>query len=190
MGQVTTNTQVWTPDAADLNEPDVYLASMAASIENGIGPRLALQEQAIGLKASLSAGAWTIPGGNPQTVVPYVVSSSRGDFNQGFTYSAGTATVVTPGMYFVTASIGPNGDTSTPAGKGIKIQVEKNGSFIAGNEVAGAPNWISAPASAVVSCVAGDTIRAKASYVNSSTGITNNDFSSHMSIVMVQAIPS
>lgn len=188
MGQVTTNTQVWTPDADDLNEPDVYLATMSASIENGIGTRLALQEKAIGLKVSLGSGGWTIPAGNPASVVPYAVTAFRGDFNQGFTYSAGTATIVTPGMYFITASIGPNGNTDGGA-KGIKIQVEKNGAFIAGNEVSGAANWISAPASAVVNCIAGDTLRAKAGYVNSATGIGTNDFSSHMSIVMVQAVP-
>lgn len=188
MGQTTANLQIWTPDEADIDAPDVYLATMSASIENGTGERLKLQEKAIGLKVSLDAAAWTIPAGNPATVVPYAVTSSRGDFNQGFTYAAGTATIVTPGMYFVTASIGPNGDTSG-ASKGIKIQVEKNGAFIGGNEVAGAPNWISAPVSGVVNCVAGDTLRAKAGYVNSATGIGNNDFSSHMSIVMVQAVP-
>ena len=188
MGQTTANLQIWTPDEGDLDEPDVYLAAMSASIENGAGVRLSLQEKAIGLKVSLGSGAWTIPGGNPASVVPYAVTTARGDFNQGFTYNGGTATIVTPGMYFVTASIGPNGSTEGGA-KGIKIQVEKNGAFIAGNEVSGAPNWISAPASAVVNCVAGDTIRAKAGYVNSSSGIGNNDFSSHMSIVMVQAVP-
>ena len=188
MGQTTTNLQIWTPDTSDKHKLDVVLATMAASLENGVGPRLQLQEMAIGLKVSLDAGAWTIPAGSPATVIPYAVTASRGDFNKGFTYSAGMATIVTPGMYFVTASIGPNGDTSGSS-KGIKIQVEKNGAFIGGNEVAGAPNWISSPVSAVVNCIAGDTIRAKAGYVNSATGIGNNDFSSHMSIVMVQAVP-
>lgn len=189
MGQTTPNLQIWTPDRDDLNEPDVYLATMAASIENGTGERLKLQEIAVGLKVSLNGNQWQIPSGNnATTVVPYTVTPNRGDFNQGFTFASGTATVQTSGMYLLTASIGPAADTSA-GGKGVKIIVEKNGLFVAGNELPGAVAWIGSSVSVVVNCVTGDTLRAKAT-ITGATGTTpNNDNSSYMSIAMIQAVP-
>ena len=188
MGLYTSLAQVWYPDETDTAEFNTLLATLASSIENGLQPRLALQEKAIGLKVSLNQNEWQIPGGNPSAVIPYRQTGTRGDFNQGFTFSGGTATVQTPGMYFMTASIGPAVDTST-GGKGIKIIAQKNGVQIAGSEVPGAVAWVGSPVTCVVNCVAGDTLRAIAGITNSATSAPNNDVSSHMSIAMVQAIP-
>lgn len=186
MGAFTVVDQIWYPDLTDIDQPNTWAAHIAQSISDGIGKRLAKQEVSVGLKASLDFQTYTIPAGNPSAVVPYVITANRGDFNNGFTLGAGTATVQTPGMYMVAASIGPSADTT---GKSVKVQIEKNASFVVGSEFPGSATWIAAPATCVLNCIAGDTIRVKAGYMNSSSGVLNNDFTSHFSIVLVQAAP-
>lgn len=189
MGFLTTKAKVWYPALTDKMQLHTLFSTLASSIENGLGPRLERQEIAVGLKVSINQGGWAIPAGGATTVVPYSMTNTRGDFNNGFSFAAGVATVQTSGMYLVTASIGPAADTST-GGKGVKISVEKNGVFVAGNEAPGAVAWLGSTVTCVVNCVPGDTIRAKAGITNATGATNNNDNSTHMSIALVQALPS
>jgi hypothetical protein len=190
MGNVTSDLLIWTPDDNDTAEPDVYLATMAQSLEDGAGARLRLQEVSVGLKASI--GTYTIPHvanpGTPTAVLPFTVTSTRGDFNKGFTFSGGVATVQTAGMYIVTAGVGPNGASSA---NGFKIRIRKNTTAIITSETAmHGTIWVSGSSSAVLNCVAGDTISVLASI----TGAANNSYTAnpdatYLSIAMVQATP-
>lgn len=187
MGVLTGDLAIWTPDGADLNEPDVYLKTMAQSIQDGAGARLTLQEKAIGLKASVSTGVYTIPYGAP-TTIPYAVFAGRGDFNQGFTFAAGVATVTVAGMYLVTTALGTN---SAQNGAAVKVSLYKNALFIAAHEgTQGATVWGSAVVTAVLNCVPGDTISARGGITAAGpSSQTNSGETTHVSIVMVQAIP-
>lgn len=190
MGNITSDLLIWTPDEADLAEPDVYLATMSASMEDGLGSRLRLQEIAVGLKASI--GSYTIPHvpnpGTPTAIVPFTVTATRGDFNNGFTFSGGVATVQTAGMYVVTAGIGPNAASST---NGFKIRIQKNSTAIITAETAmDATIWVSGSANTVINCVAGDTISVLASITGSTaSGYAANADATYLSIAMVQAVP-
>lgn len=189
MGNVTADLLVWTPDEDDTAEPDVYLATMSQSLEDGVGERLRLQELSVGLKASI--GSYTIPHvpnpGTPTATVPFTVTATRGDFNNGFTFSGGVATVQTPGMYIVTAGVGPSGASSV---NGFKIRIQKNSTAIITSETAmHSTIWVAGSASSVINCVAGDTIRVLASI----TGSTVNSYAAsadatYLSIAMVQAL--
>lgn len=184
MGQVTTNTQVWTPGVEDLNEPDVYLATMSASIENGIGPRLALQEQAIGLKAGLSAQVTLT---TAEATMPVVINTANGNFTQGLTIAGGIVSVTTPGMYMVSGSVGiqPSGTATTTA-----MKLYKNSTVIVGDEQLSTNSFYQgSKATSVINCVAGDTIKMTGRCA-SGTVLTAADQSlSHLSVVMVQAVP-
>lgn len=190
MGNVTADLLIWTPDENDTAEPDIYLATMSASMEDGLGERLRLQEVAVGLKASI--GTYTIPHvpnpGTPTAILPFTVTAGRGDFNNGFTFSGGVATVQTPGMYIVTAGVGPNGASSV---NGFKIRLRKNTTAIITSETAmHGTIWVSGTASSVVNCVAGDTISVLASITGSTVNTyAANPDATYLSIAMVQAVP-
>ena len=153
---------IYYPDSNTLMNFDAILATMASSIQNGIGKRLALQEIAVGLKASLQG--WTIPkSNNAIIVVPYVISSGLADFNQGFTFQNGIASVQTAGMYLVTASVGPAFPDSS-GNAGTKVNILKNNVVFAASEVPlSGVVWTNAQATSVINCVPGDTISVKAS---------------------------
>lgn len=179
---------IYYPDSNTLMNFDAILATMASSIQNGIGKRLALQEIAVGLKASVQG--WVIPKGNSATtVVPYIISTGLADFNQGFTFQNGIATVQTAGMYLVTASLGPSGSATSG---GAKVNILKNSIMFASSEVPFSSTvWINSQATSVINCVPGDTISVKGTLTGppSSTHITEAT-TTYMSIAMVQAIPS
>lgn len=190
MGNVTSDLLVWTPDEADTSKPNVYLATMSASLEDGVGERLRLQEIAVGLKASI--GTYTIPHvpnpGVPTAVIPFTVTAGRGDFNNGLTFSGGVATVQTPGMYIVTAGVGPNGSSGS---NGFKIRIRKNTTAIITSETAmHGTIWVSGSVSSVVNCVEGDTISVLASITGSAVNsfVASQD-ATYLSIAMVQAVP-
>lgn len=186
MGLYTPNSQVWYPQTSDTAEINTLLATMASSIEEGVGARLKHQEIAVGLKASLDTGVWTLPITTPGQI-PYVVSSGRGDFNNGFSFTNGTATAQTAGMYLVTASLGPAGSVN---GGGIKVVIYKNGLFIAGNEVAMTTTvWVGSTATAVLNLVPGDTVHARGAITTNGAVITNSAETTHLSVTLVQALP-
>jgi hypothetical protein len=96
MGAYTDTAQVWFPDDADTSKLDVLLATMASSIEDGLGARMTQQELNKGLLVSLSS-TYMLPAASALGVVPYTVGSPG--YNNGVTLSAGVATIVTPGLY-------------------------------------------------------------------------------------------
>lgn len=187
MGFLTTKAKVWYPALTDKMQLHTLFSTLASSIENGIGPRLELQEKAIGLKASVGNGNWNLPATTP-TTIPYTVSGINGDFNNGFTFAGGTATVQTPGMYLVTATVGTQGGVT---GRGMKVQVMWKGVFIAGTETAQLDGiWGSTMTTVVLNCQAGDTISARAAVTGpGAAAMPNNGESCHMSITLVQALP-
>jgi len=109
---------IWTPDADDNLDPEVWSAAMGGSIMNGLGDRMNKQE------AKVSLRAWTpVPFdvistglGDAYKTVPLDVSGYNGvrspdpDFNtgnhaEGITIAGNVATVVTSGLYSITGQI-------------------------------------------------------------------------------------
>jgi hypothetical protein len=187
MGAFTVVDQIWYPDVTDIDQPNVWAAHIAQSVSDGIGKRLARQELTVGLKASVDSSVYTIPYG-PATLIPYSVTSGRGDFNNGFSFSAGVATCQTPGMYSVTASLGTN---TAQNGAAVKVQVYKNALFIASSETTQtATVFGTAAVSCVLNCAIGDTISAKGGITAAGpSNQLNSDQTTHMSIALVQALP-
>lgn len=189
MGAFTPLDDVWYPDEDDTAEQNVNLATMASSIEEGIGARLRHQEIAVGLKASLVAGT-QIP--NLPATAPYQVTSANGDFAQGLTINAGVVTVATAGMYIVSASlsINPGADQRTTA-----VVLRKNNTELAGAEVVQSPRYYqTSTANCVVNCVAGDTLRVYYYSAGTSTGLPPTPIAANLalssfSVSMIQALP-
>jgi hypothetical protein len=103
----TTASGIWTPDEHDNLDPEVWSAAMASSIEDGIGGRLAKQEQRVGAKISIDA-ATTVP--STGIIFPLVVAGngyaySFGNFMTGMTLAGGVLSVTTPGLYLLISSI-------------------------------------------------------------------------------------
>lgn len=148
-----------TPDEGNTLDPEVYLAAMAESIEEGIGERLNKQEQAIGLAAGIAIG--TTVGFAPGIIAPYEILTGEECFTQGMTLEGGIVTLTVPGMYFISCSAALETIANEPAnaGRTIALQIYKNGVQLAGCEVeANADNWSTAQANKVVNCIAGDEL--------------------------------
>ena len=110
MGNVTSDLLVWTPDEDDLAEPDVYLATMAASMEDGLGSRLRKQESFIGCNLSLASN---FAAGGTIVQVPFAIVNSY-NFNEGMTVSGGQVTVPMNGIYTVQVVANYLGANATP----------------------------------------------------------------------------
>ena len=124
MGSTTADLLIWTPDDNDSAEPDVYLKTMAESIEDGVGDRLRLQELAIGLKAGFTSVPAALT--STLTVAPVTINASNGSFKQGLDISGGVVTVVTPGMYLVSGSLG----VTNTAGHTAKMDIRKGATVL------------------------------------------------------------
>lgn len=186
MGFLTAKAKVWYPAITDKMQLHTLFSTMASSIENGLQPRLELQEKAIGLKASVADSTFTFTG-SVQTI-PYVINANTGDFAQGMSITNGIVTVGTPGMYLVTASIGASTGTNT----GMKLMMYKNNTNIAIAEVPqNGSIWVNSSGTSVVNCVTGDTLYVKGSCSNIGAGTTLNKqtAANYISVAMVQAIP-
>jgi hypothetical protein len=109
MGNVTSDLLIWTPDQDDLGDPDIYLATMAQSLEDGTGERLRKQEQFIG--CNLGVSAFTADGTIKQ--VPFANINSW-NYNLGMTVSGGAVTVPVDGIYTVQVNANYLGATTTP----------------------------------------------------------------------------
>lgn len=186
MGQLTLNAKVWYPSTTDTAEINVLMATLASSIENGLQPRLALQEKALGLKASIPDNTFAIS--STATVLPYQVTAGFSDFNNGFTLTAGVATVTVAGMYLVTATCG----ATTGSGTGIKIYLQKNGSVLAVAELPQSTAiWVNPQVTTVLNCVPGDTISVRGAWTAGSGSTTlRQQETNYLSIAMVQALPA
>lgn len=136
MGNVTSDLQIWTPDGADLGDPDIYLATMAASIEDGTGERLRKQEQFIGCNLGLSA-VLTVS----TTIIqaPFAVNQTW-NYNDGMTVSGGTVTVPVDGIYTVQVVANYLGTTTTASR--INTYLYLNGSAIQFSATYGNTNTI------------------------------------------------
>lgn len=110
MGNVTADLQIWTPDEADSGEPDIYLATMSASIEDGVGVRLRKQEAFIGVNLGLSS-AFVADGTIRQ--VPFGILNSW-NFNEGMTVSGGSVTIPMDGIYQVCLNANFQSQTTSP----------------------------------------------------------------------------
>ena len=106
---------IYYPENTTDMELDTILATMASSIQNGIGKRVAKLETFVGcnlgLATPLDAGT-----AGAVTKAPFAVQAtgSPANFNQGMTISNGTVTVPEDGIYTVafTANFQPTGTGS------------------------------------------------------------------------------
>lgn len=157
MGAYTPIAQVWYPDLTDTAKLNTLLASMASSIEDGLGQRMVKQETVKSLLGSVTAGStWTLANAIEATV-PY--SINPGGYNDGMTLASGTITIGTPGLYFFQASV-----LTTQTNGYVDLQLQRNGGTFSRALNAGSPAGAGigpAVAGGVFNCVAGDTIRAR-----------------------------
>jgi len=191
MGNVTADLNIWTPDENDPAEPDVYLATMAQSIEDGTGERLRLQEVAVGLKAGI-AGGTGIP--MATAIAPFTITAANGNFKQGLDIAGGVVTVDTPGMYLVTASLGIQ--PKATADRTTAVDLYKGNTKLAGAELMQSSNYyITSVASCVVNCIAGDTLYVKwhsaaPAGVSSTATMAADSALTQFTVAMIQAVPA
>lgn len=107
---ITNADGIVTPDEGNTADPAVYLAAMADSISEGIGTRLAKQEQVAGIKASLPA-PWDFAG--TFNIVPLTIGSGS-DYVTDVGFAGGIATVTVAGLYAVSVSITMNFGPDVP----------------------------------------------------------------------------
>lgn len=126
MGNTTSDLLIWTPDEDDTAEPDVYLATMAQSLEDGAGARLRKQERTASMLANLPGNQnFTI--GTPATV-NFTINSAVG-YNDGMTLTGGKVQVTEAGLYFFSANC--LGAVSGTTGTGfMQMQIRKNAKVI------------------------------------------------------------
>lgn len=195
MGALTPIDKVYYPDKTDIDQPNVYLATMAQSIEDGIGARLRQQEVAVGLKAGIAPGTG-IPVND--VIAPFTIRSDNGGFNEGFDLAGGIATVKTKGLYIIAASAGINPSENIPANvsRTVSVTVYKGTTPLAGAEVLSSVNYYqSAAATTVISCVPGDTLHIKWHSagpwgVTGNAQMANSSVLTYLSIALVQALPA
>jgi hypothetical protein len=183
MGNVTSNLQIWSPDEDDQHEPDVNMATMAASIENGVGPRLNLQEMAIGLKAGFTSPPTL---SSTMTNAAVTINTSNGSFKQGLDISAGIVTVITPGMYLLSGSVG----VDNVSGHTAKIELRKGATVIASDEMASnASFYQTAKATTIANCNAGDNLTMRIGDAAGGASVAANLALTHFTVAMIQAVP-
>jgi hypothetical protein len=106
MGNVSPVDGIWTPDEGDNLDPEVWSATMAASIEEGIGVRLAKQEARAGAKVSINAPVTVTLAG---ITFPVTVSSgyewSYGNYINGMGLTGGILEIQTSGLYLIIGSV-------------------------------------------------------------------------------------
>lgn len=110
MGNVTSDLLIWTPDENDTAEPDVYLATMAASMEDGLGDRLRKQEAFIGCNLGLNT---PFVANETITQVPFGLKNSW-NFTEGMTISGGSVTIPMDGIYTVALNANYLSVTTSP----------------------------------------------------------------------------
>lgn len=102
---VTDVDKVYYPDQDTVDQPNVWGAAMASSIEEGIGARLRKQEQFIGFMGHLPKTTYpAMQNGAYSNPLPFQVVQGSGSFLQGMSVSAGVVTVPVGGLYSVSVS--------------------------------------------------------------------------------------
>lgn len=186
MGFLTSKAKVWYPALTDKMQLHTLFATMASSIENGLQPRLELQERAIGLKASPATQVTLTT--SAQTM-PVVVNSANGNFAQGLTVTNGVVTVATPGMYMISGSLGIQ-PTLGGAATTAALNIFKNSIAIISDEQLSSANFYqAAKGTSVINCVAGDTIKLTGRCATGTIQTAADLALTHLTVVMVQAIP-
>ena len=157
MGNVTAS-GIWSPDEDDGLDPDVNMAAMASSIEEGLGTRVTLQESVVGLKASLTGLNYV------QNIQPFIAPfgiNEPTDFVAGMEFTGGVATIITPGIYGISAcaTIDPVRFYAGNDGRSITVELRKNNEIFRRGEAGSDPLfWSTASADCPILCIAGDTI--------------------------------
>jgi hypothetical protein len=128
-------------------------------------------------KLSVPAATMQIPWGNSPTtsgiIVPYRVTSSLRDFNDGYSVSAaGEITIPYAGLYSIIASVGSGSGNSV--GYGLKLYVEINRTYVGASEqpFPGGPPWINPNYAVKLRLNAGDTVRVRTFVTGASTSAT------------------
>lgn len=181
MGGYTPVAQVWYPDVTDTAKLNTLLATMASSIEDGLGARMTKQETVKSLLGSVTAGStWTLSNAVEATV-PYSINS--GGYNDGLTLAGGTVTITIPGLYYFGASV-----LTTQTNGYVDLQLQRNGGTIARALAAGSPAGAGiGPASGatVFNCVAGDTLRARVTIQGTTGSIAINTLQATYNVLSV-----
>lgn len=174
MGNTTSDLLIWTPDADDTAEPDVYLATMAQSLEDGVGERLRKQESFIGCNLSLTSN---LAIGGTIAQAPFAVVNSY-NFNEGMTIAGGQVTVPMNGIYTVQVVANYLG-ANTTAGR-INTYLYLNGTSIQYASTYGntATNrYSNASIASAYKLVAGDDLTVRASSIDSASNLVGANFS-------------
>lgn len=183
MGFVTADLNIWTPDENDPADLDVNLALMAQSLEDGVGNRLRTQEIAVGLKAGFTS-APTLS--TTMTTAAVTVNDTHGSFAQGMEIAGGVVTVVTPGMYLISGSVGVQNIANHTA----KLELRKGSTVLAADEVASNAAFFQvAKQTTVVNCVEGDTLSMRIGDAAGGASVSSNLALTHFTVAMVQAVP-
>lgn len=183
MGAFTPIDEVWYPDEDDTAEQNVNMATMASSIEEGIGARLRAQETFLGLFATRPTGQTLTR--QALTTIGFGLNSSQ-CFNTGFTFSNGIITIDTPGLYYV----GVNVVINIPDGYGEVCIVKSGTEYGKVLQFRASSNNVGLATSSVVNCVAGDTIWCR-TYIDSSTDAnfnTNSPTFNTLSVSLLKAL--
>lgn len=186
MGAYTSTAQVWYPDITDTAKLNTLFATVASSIETGIGGRLTKQELTKSLLATVVAGStWALANGTEATI-PFTINT--GGYNDGLTLASGIVTITVPGLYFVAVN------TMTTQSTGyMDLRIYKNsGNFTRslGTCTTAGGGFAASATSGVMQFVAGDTIKATTT-VNGVTGSaaihTGQATYNVMSVVLLKA---
>ena len=126
MGNVTSDLLIWTPDENDTAEPDIYLATMAQSLEDGTGARLRKQERSASMLANLASNQNFVVG-TPQTA-NFTVNATVG-YNDGMTLIGGKVKITEAGLYYFSMNV--LGAVAGTSGTGfMQAQIRKNAKVI------------------------------------------------------------
>jgi hypothetical protein len=155
---ITNEDGIVTPDEKTKMNPIAYLAAMADSISQGIGKRIAAQEAIVGLKASV-AGLNYVQNVQP-TIAPFELTEPT-DFVEGMEFAGGVATIITPGIYSVSAcaTLDPVRFFAGNEGRSVTVELRHNNSIFRRCEIeSSALFWQTASADSPIRCVEGDTL--------------------------------
>lgn len=184
----TTPDGIYYPENTTDMELDTILATMASSIQNGMGKRLARQELVYSFLGHIPLQSFTNVGsGILVAPLPYQVVSGSRSFNKGFTMaSPGVLTIPTKGIYSVTIS-----GTSKAVAAEFNMRLRWNSTDVwkgYTQSTTAAFGYITG--STVVECELGDTLSVAAVwYSTTGTNIVSNSYiDNSFSVTLLKAL--